>query len=154
MLRTQGGLTSWDRRAVYDTIGPEAMVRYLLVFTLVAGCRSPAAQPEIVDAWLPVDAPPTLGAGNGGGTLDELRFAIIGDTRPANLDDTAHYPRDIVDHRRNSTASITRHTPPRRTRSRSGRRQWDSVDVVGEQSNLDALLAEVAAALVQRHRRS
>lgn len=72
------------------------MARYLLVLMLVAGCRSPAEPPAAVDAWLPLDAPAQLGAGNGGGMLDELRFAVVGDTRPANLDDTAHYPSDIV----------------------------------------------------------
>lgn len=71
------------------------MVRHLLVFALIAACRSPT-QPEVVDAWQPLDAPATLGPGKGGGLLGELRFAIIGDTRPANLDDTAHYPTDIV----------------------------------------------------------
>src|SRR4051812_9930648 len=68
----------------------------LLVLTLVAGCRPAPEPPEAVDAWLPLDAPPHFGAANGGGMLDELRFAVVGDTRPANLDDTAHYPTDIV----------------------------------------------------------
>lgn len=64
--------------------------------TMLGGCRSTAQQPELPDAWIPLDAPAHPGAGNGGGQLDELRFAIIGDTRPANLDDTAHYPSDVV----------------------------------------------------------
>jgi hypothetical protein len=68
----------------------------IVVLALGAGCRVAAEQPAAADAWTPLDAPATSGAGNGGGTLDELRFAIIGDTRPANLDDTAHYPTDIV----------------------------------------------------------
>jgi hypothetical protein len=73
------------------------MVRHVLLFALVAGCRVVTQQPEgVPDAWIPLDAPATPGAGNGGGILDELRFAVIGDTRPANLDDTAHYPTDIV----------------------------------------------------------
>ena len=74
------------------------MVRHLVVFLLVAGCRSVEEPPQAapVDASMPLDAPATLGAGNGGGLLDELRFAVIGDTRPANLDDTAHYPTTIV----------------------------------------------------------
>jgi len=74
------------------------MVRHLVVFLLVAGCRTMEQPPQAVtvDAWVPLDAPATPGAGNGGGLLDELRFAVIGDTRPANLDDTAHYPTPIV----------------------------------------------------------
>jgi len=74
------------------------MVRHIVVLLLVAGCRT-IEQPQqaaTVDAWVPLDAPATPGAGNGGGLLDELRFAVIGDTRPANLDDTAHYPTSIV----------------------------------------------------------
>lgn len=74
-----------------------SLLRPLLVLALVAGCRDVTQrQPEVADAWIALDAPATPGAGNGGGTLGELRFAIIGDTRPANLDDTAHYPTDIV----------------------------------------------------------
>ncbi len=37
------------------------------------------------------------GVGAGGGTVDSLFFAIIGDTRPANLDDTANYPTAIIE---------------------------------------------------------
>ena len=74
------------------------MARHLVVFLLVAACRSvePPQPAQPPDAWLPLDAPATRGAGNGGGLIDELRFAVIGDTRPANLDDTAHYPTAIV----------------------------------------------------------
>jgi len=74
------------------------MVRHLVALLLIAGCRSiePPQQAATVDAWVPLDAPASLGAGNGGGLLDELRFAVIGDTRPANLDDTAHYPTSVV----------------------------------------------------------
>src|SRR5437764_113704 len=36
------------------------------------------------------------GAGPGGGMLAELRFAVVGDTRPMNLDDTANYPAAIA----------------------------------------------------------
>jgi hypothetical protein len=31
-----------------------------------------------------------------GGTANRLYFAIVGDTRPANIDDTAHYPTAII----------------------------------------------------------
>jgi len=78
------------------------MTRPLLALAAVvaiAGCRASSSSGNAgnpADAWVPLDAPATLGAGNGGGLLDELRFAVVGDTRPANLDDTAHYPTDIV----------------------------------------------------------
>jgi len=32
-----------------------------------------------------------------GGTVDHLYFAVIGDTRPYNIDDTANYPTAIID---------------------------------------------------------
>jgi hypothetical protein len=34
--------------------------------------------------------------GGQGGTLDQLRFAIVGDTRPATVDDTPGYPSSII----------------------------------------------------------
>lgn len=60
----------------------------------ITGCRSNAFVFD--DAFVAVDAPPHAGAGPGGGTLDELRFAVVGDTRPSVLDDTAHYPAEIA----------------------------------------------------------
>src|SRR5215510_9501203 len=70
-------------------------MRRLCLVVLLAACERD--KPEVpIDAWVPLDAPPNDGAGNGGGFLDELRFAVVGDTRPANLDDTAGYPTDIV----------------------------------------------------------
>ncbi len=49
----------------------------------------------------PVDATPDGGGGTPfgpmGGTLQTLRFAIVGDTRPANEDDTSGYPTTIID---------------------------------------------------------
>ncbi len=61
---------------------------------LVACGRSSGELPA--DAWVNLDAPDHVGAGPGGGLLPELRFAVVGDTRPANLDDTASYPADIA----------------------------------------------------------
>jgi hypothetical protein len=43
-----------------------------------------------------VDAPARVGAGPGGGLLDELRFAVVGDTRPSVIDDTAGYPSSVA----------------------------------------------------------
>ena len=61
-----------------------------------AGACSATTAPVAIDASTPLDAPTHPGAGNGGGTLDELRFAVVGDTRPVNLDDTANYPTAII----------------------------------------------------------
>ena len=70
------------------------MVRFAILCALIAGCDSPAD--PVVDAYVALDAPAHAGPGPGGGLLDELRFAVVGDTRPANLDDTANYPTAIV----------------------------------------------------------
>jgi hypothetical protein len=59
-------------------------MRRLLVL-LAAGCGSSSNAPS--DAA--IDAPVVT-------QLPELRFAVVGDTRPANLDDTANYPTDII----------------------------------------------------------
>jgi hypothetical protein len=67
-------------------------MRWLLV--AVAACGDPA--PITADAYVALDAPAREGPGPGGGLLAELRFAVVGDTRPANLDDTAGYPTGIV----------------------------------------------------------
>jgi hypothetical protein len=42
--------------------------------------------------------PPVSGSvGPGGGTVDHLYFAIVGDTRPANIDGTSSYPTQVID---------------------------------------------------------
>ena len=61
---------------------------------MLAGCRSSAFAFE--DAFVAVDAPSQLGAGPGGGLIGDLRFAIVGDTRPCLPDDTANYPTAII----------------------------------------------------------
>lgn len=48
--------------------------------------------PPSVDAGGPV----TGTIGNGGGTESRLYFAIVGDTRPATIDDTSGYPTAII----------------------------------------------------------
>lgn len=63
---------------------------------VLAACGTKGVAPADIDAGMPLDAPTHAGAGNGGGTLTDLRFAVVGDTRPVNLDDTANYPTDIV----------------------------------------------------------
>lgn len=75
------------------------MRRLLAVVVVVATACTQGGETTTTppaDAYVALDAPDRVGAGNGGGKLDELRFAVVGDTRPANLDDTAHYPTDIV----------------------------------------------------------
>jgi hypothetical protein len=62
----------------------------------VAACGTSGTPIVPPDAYQPLDAPDRVGAGPGGGKLAELRFAVVGDTRPANLDDTAGYPTAIV----------------------------------------------------------
>jgi len=61
------------------------MRHVLLVIVAAWGCGSSAAP----DAAMADAAPMVI-------QLPELRFAVVGDTRPANLDDTANYPTDIV----------------------------------------------------------
>jgi hypothetical protein len=90
---TTPALTSWYRRRCGGTIDPLDEIRRLLVVVL-ASCGSSASAPA--DAYRVLDAPAHPGAGPGGGLLDQLVFAVVGDTRPANLDDTANYPTAIV----------------------------------------------------------
>jgi hypothetical protein len=40
---------------------------------------------------------PGTGIGPNGGTVDHVYFAVVGDTRPANIDDTANYPTAIIE---------------------------------------------------------
>lgn len=63
---------------------------------LASACRQGDIPVTPPDAYVPLDAPNHAGAGNGGGILPELRFAVVGDTRPVNLDDTQNYPTEIV----------------------------------------------------------
>lgn len=69
------------------------MHRWLVM--IVAGCNG--TLPTVpADAYVDLDAPARMGAGPGGGLLADLRFAVVGDTRPANLDDTANYPTAVI----------------------------------------------------------
>jgi predicted phosphodiesterase len=82
-------------------------MRSLVLLALVVGCSqstksgAPAgedasrggdgAQVTSIDGALPDGH-----VGSGGGTVSELRFAVVGDTRPANEDDTSSYPTAII----------------------------------------------------------
>jgi hypothetical protein len=68
----------------------------LLAVAVLAACGRDATPQQPADAYVDLDAPDHVGAGPGGGLLPELRFAVVGDTRPANIDDTASYPTDVV----------------------------------------------------------
>ncbi|HTR50992.1 MAG TPA: metallophosphoesterase [Kofleriaceae bacterium] len=70
-------------------------MRAACVLTLAACGSSSVASPPI-DAYVDLDAPARPGAGPGGGLLDTLDFAVIGDCRPANLDDTPNYPTAVA----------------------------------------------------------
>src|SRR6266566_2638688 len=74
---------------------PSSRVRALVVVVIFAACNRQST-PIYEDAYVALDAPAHQGAGPGGGLLDELRFAVVGDTRPMNLDDTANYPADVL----------------------------------------------------------
>jgi len=70
-------------------------MRRLIAALVAAGCE--ASPPQVPpDAYVSLDAPAREGAGPGGGLLPELYFAVVGDTRPANIDDTAGYPTDVI----------------------------------------------------------
>ena len=62
-------------------------------------CQAPPATCDDADASAPFDGggPVTGTIGPNGGTLSRLLFAIVGDTRPANPDDTGAYPVAIID---------------------------------------------------------
>ena len=76
------------------------------ILALLAACASPKsgnAPPDDAAATTKSDASSGgSGGGSGGGsdggttTSASFRFAIVGDTRPANEDDTAHYPTPII----------------------------------------------------------
>jgi predicted phosphodiesterase len=71
-------------------------MRRFAVVLVVAACSSshpggsggPGDAPATRDGAVLPDA--------GGGPLSELRFGIVGDTRPANIDDTSAYPTAII----------------------------------------------------------
>ena len=68
-------------------------MRSLAVVLVFAACSSS-------HSGVPGDASPSgdgaLLPDAGGGPLSELRFAVVGDTRPANIDDTTAYPTAII----------------------------------------------------------
>jgi Calcineurin-like phosphoesterase len=57
-----------------------------------AGATAPCCPLDSYDGGPPV----TGRVGADGGTLSRLLFAVVGDTRPATVDDTGGYPTDII----------------------------------------------------------
>jgi hypothetical protein len=83
---------------------PSAAMRCLAVVAVVvlAACSAPTTGAKLdggpgdggkKDGAAPHDAPL---ADVGGGAISELRFAIVGDTRPPSEDDTSAYPTAII----------------------------------------------------------
>jgi hypothetical protein len=73
-------------------------VRYAVWLTLLAlaGCDAGGALcATCVDAG--PSTSPTGQIGTGGGSVSNLYFAVVGDTRPANPDDTANYPKPVIE---------------------------------------------------------
>lgn len=69
-----------------------------LLIAAAAGCAAEAGASDKPDAFLvqaEPDAPPG-GSNDIQITVDELRFAIVGDTRPAVENDTAGYPTAVI----------------------------------------------------------
>ena len=66
----------------------------LLVLVVVCACTSQDGTHDAADNGSGSGSNP--GGGSGSSTLSELRFAIVGDTRPANIDDTVNYPTAII----------------------------------------------------------
>jgi hypothetical protein len=70
--------------------------------TATLKCHAPplpstCSPPPPVDAGPGPDAGPPGSIGPSGGTASRLYFAVVGDTRPAVIDDTKSYPTAIID---------------------------------------------------------
>jgi predicted phosphodiesterase len=83
-------------------------MRWSFILLLAACSAAPDTNHhDGVDAAGTGDAPASGDAATS--TIDDLRFAIVGDTRPANIDDTTYYPTAIVD---KIWQDIAAETPP------------------------------------------
>ena len=111
MLPTRRPETSWFLHGLGGTLDHVRMRRLLVGVMVVAGCDSSPSQPVPADAYIDLDAPAHAGPGPGGGLLDDLRFAVVGDTRPANLDDTAGYPTAIAQQIWTDVEALSPHPP-------------------------------------------
>jgi hypothetical protein len=66
--------------------------------TTTKRCQSPPTNCDPAEAGAPFDGggPVTGTVGANGGSISRLLFAIVGDTRPASINDTAGYPSAII----------------------------------------------------------
>ena len=80
-------------------------MRCLALLVLLVACSShggsPSSSPDGGNGVTPDAATGGGGGGSGGGgggsaTMSELRFAVVGDTRPPNIDDMSGYPTPII----------------------------------------------------------
>jgi hypothetical protein len=74
-------------------------MRCLALFAFVVACSSSGHATEDSGGRGGSDASVALppdGANVGSASMSELRFAVVGDTRPANEDDTSNYPTAII----------------------------------------------------------
>jgi hypothetical protein len=60
-------------------------------------CPSPPVDAGTADVSVDVGPPPGGSVGPSGGTVSRLLFGVVGDTRPAVIDDTKAYPTAIID---------------------------------------------------------
>jgi hypothetical protein len=67
-------------------------MRWPVVVLVLTGCISDESRARL-DGGPTVDAPPITAINL---TVGELRFAVVGDTRPPTVDDTAGYPSAII----------------------------------------------------------
>ena len=77
-------------------------MRCIALLTFFAACSSPhgTSQPGAPDGGTTTHTDASLvgsnGSNSGSSTADELRFAVVGDTRPPNIDDISGYPTAII----------------------------------------------------------
>jgi hypothetical protein len=76
-------------------------MRVVILGAMIAVGCTPARPPRAADAgWPDGGAPSSL-------QLDELRFAVIGDTRPVNPDDVSGYPSAVIEGIYRGVASLS-----------------------------------------------
>ena len=80
-------------------------MRCIALLTFFVACSSPhgTSQPGAPDGGstthsdaAQVGSNGSAGSNSGSDTVDELRFAVVGDTRPPNIDDVSGYPTAII----------------------------------------------------------
>ena len=92
---TKAGCTSCTGR---PTCQPNGCYGGWWCDTATNRCQAPPASCSGSSGGSALDAGPpvTANVGPNGGTASRLLFAVVGDTRPANIDDTSGYPSAVV----------------------------------------------------------